>query len=173
MSKLLRPRFGPAFLIALVLSGLLLWWRHVQDNQQRGPMIVEHQTPAGVGLVGVPDPTFVREHAAGLGLSADQGQRLAPLAEQWQRETGDLQRRLDAAGQALQGRLAQAQPNRVGPSDMTDAAGEMQVLSRELSAQRQAYWPRLQSILNADQQRRAQEAWADAHRLHVPPRAGK
>ena len=169
MSKLLRLRIGPTFLIALVLSGLLLWWKHERDQQRRGPVIVEHQTVATPGTVGAVPPDFVRERAEKLELSAGQRGKVGKLAEEWEQETAGLRQRLDAAAAALQGKLGQAPPAKLTAGDYQAEAGEVQALSRELSERRQAYWTRLLAVLNADQQRQAQEAWVAAHRIAVPP----
>ena len=167
MNKRFPLRFGPAFLIALALSGLLLWYKHVSDQRPRGPVIVEHQTPpSSSGTVGVPDPSFVEKHAAELGLSKKQAEQVTQEAARWEKEAGDLQRRLDAAGAALQARLQHA--GKLTPSEMHDLSGDLQALSAEMSRLRQAYWPRLQAILTPAQQQRAQQVWADAHRMRAP-----
>ena len=172
MRKLFRPRIGPAFLTALVLAGAYLWWRHNQlVEQQRQPVVVEHQTVVTPGTVGAVPPDFVRERAAELGLSAQQRAKVGWLAEEWKGETAALQQRLDAAAAALQGKLAQAAPGKLISGDYQAEAGEFQALSRDLSERRQAYWTRLQAVLNADQQRKAQEAWVITHRMAVPPTA--
>ena len=169
MSKLFRFRIGPVFLIALALSALLLWWKHVQDQRPRGPVIVEHQTPASSGVVGAPDPSFVAGQGVALGLSAKQAGQVHGLEEEWGKETGDLQRRLETAGTAAQERLAKAPTGKLTPADIAAETGQVQALSKELAAQRQAYWPRLQAVLTGEQQKRAQEAWAEAHRLRLAP----
>jgi hypothetical protein len=168
MSKRLPLRIGPAFLIALILAGLLLWWKHVQDQQRHGPVVVEHQTAPSSGVAGVPDPTFVAQHAAELGLSKKQAEQLARVDEKWGKETADLQRRLDAAAASLQAILQHAATGKLTPADYHAESEAVQALSKELAALRRAYWPRLQALLTPDQQRRAQQAWADAHRLHPP-----
>jgi hypothetical protein len=166
MNSLRRRGIGPTFLIALVLSALLLWWQHVQRT---GPAVIEHQTAAVTGLPGVPAPDFVQAHAADLGLSTAQKTRVAALAADWQRQTGDLQRQLDAASTALRGKLSATPPAQYGVE-----AAQVQSLSRDLSTARQAAWPKLEQILDADQQRRAREAWVQAHSLipRKPPPPG-
>ena len=169
MLRLFRPRIGPAFLSALILAGAYLWWRHTQlQVQERQPVVVEHQSPSGSGVVGVPEPSFVAQHAAQLGLSKEQTGQVSRVAEQWGKETADLQRRLDTAGAALQARLQHAARGKLTPADYQAEAALVQALSAQVAALRQANWPRLQAILTPDQQRRAQQAWADAHRLRSP-----
>ena len=151
MSKLFRFRIGPVFLIALVLSGLLLWWKHGQDQRPKGPVIVQHQTPPRSGAAGVPDPPFVAQQGGALGLSEEQAGRVRGLEKKWEQDTGDLQHRLDAAAAALQDKLQHAGSGKLTPGDYRAEAGEVQALSGELAARLLAYWPRLQGVLTPDQ----------------------
>ncbi len=156
---------GPAFLATLVLAAAYLWWRREQwAEQQRQPVIVEHQTAPPSEAVGAVPPDFVLTRADDLGLSPEQRQQVAPLAEEWKQATGGLQQRLDAAALALQRRLEGSASRRLNPGDYAAEASEMQRLSRELSERRKAYWRRLQLVLSAEQQQRAIDAWARAHR---------
>lgn len=148
-----------------MLAAAYLWWRRQQlAEQQRQPVIVEHQTAAPSGAVGAVPPDFVLTRAEALGLSPEQRQQVARLAGEWKQETGDLQQRLEAAAAGLQHRLEGSARRRLNPGDYATEAGEVQRLSRDLSERRKAYWRRLQSVLSAEQQQRAEEAWAKAHR---------
>ncbi len=167
MSRLRRLRIGPTFLIALVLSGLLLWWKHTQDQRPRGPVIVERQTVATSGRLGAVAPDFVLARATALGLSTDQREQAGRLAEEWERETAGLQQQLDVAAAALQDKLQHAAIGKLTRADYQAEAAQVQAFSRRLSALRQVYWTRLQAILTPDQQRRAKQAWAEAHQLTV------
>jgi hypothetical protein len=161
-------RVGPAFLIALVLSGLLLWWNHVQGQERRRPVVIAQQIPASGGPVGMPDPAFVLARAPALSLPEATRRQVAGLAQAWQTQTADLRRRLDRASAALQARLDKAPPGNLTPADFRAEAEQVQSLSAQLAGRRREFWPRLQQVLTPEQQHQAQESWADAHRLRPP-----
>ncbi len=168
--RLFRPRFGPAFLTALVLSGVYLWWRQADLAQrQRQPVIVKHQTTPPGGTLGAVAPDFVRDQAQELGLTPEQLTRVETLAAEWSRETGDLQSRLQQVGTALQAKFASAASGRLTPADYETEAAELQALSHELSKHRRRYWERLQEVLTAEQQQQAQAAWTRAHQVTLGP----
>ena len=165
MSRRFRPVVGPGLVIALGLSVFFVW-RRMQPPQVARPVVVQHE--GAIAATGVPDPPFVLERAAELGLSADQKARVRELAGEYTRQTEGLREALSRAGRQTRETLSQASDKPPTPTDVQEATKGVSELSGLLAEARAGAWTRLERVLKPEQQDRARRAWAEAHTLRFP-----
>lgn len=169
-----RP-IGPFFLIAIVLSAAIFIWQKRQNEvslQNTPPPIVEHQVIDGPLTESVPPPDLVRDHAAGLGLTAAQIRRLNPVVSAYEREVEPLQAEVNAAVARFRSRQEQRQEHeRVQISQMQEQMSEVSELSGRLVALRRQYWQQVAPILTPAQKTAALKLWQQ--RLSRAPSSGQ
>ena len=162
----LRPRIGPGLIVALVVTGIVLWhnWRWQHSPK---PLIVEHQTVSETGPVGVPDPPFVLVRADALKLSATQCEQVRKLTEEYTHTQEPLLAAASAATAEAVVKLDQlkASGKRAKLEATSSEAQGISDASRRLSDLRVGTWPQLAAVLTEGQAQKAKAAWAEAHTL--------
>jgi hypothetical protein len=151
-------RVGPGLLIAVVASVVL--WR--QSPPPGGPPAVtrtrvEATHPA---LPTAPDPAWLLEQQAALGLTAPQVRKLGRLKSRWERDTHALSEALVQASAAFDERAAAAGEKGVTVQQLQEWAAPVSDLTRQLAEARRAWWSEAGAVLSRSQRRQAEEAWA-------------
>jgi len=169
MKRRFRPVVGPGLIIALALSVFYVW-RRLQPPEVERPVIIQHE--GAMAATGVPDPPFVLDHAAELGLTEAQRSKVGKLAAEYDRDTEELRKALDeAAGEMGEG-LGKASGEPAPVTDIQESAHGVAELSGLLAEARAQAWPGLCAVLSGEQQQQAKRAWAAAHTIPTAPPDG-
>jgi len=169
MKRRFRPVIGPGLVIALALSAFYVW-RRMQPPQIERPVVVQHE--GAMEAAGVPDPPFVLEHAAELGLTEAQHTKVARLAGAYAKGTKELRKGLDEAAHAMNEGLGKASDRPASLTDIPEASRGVAELSGLLAEARAQAWPGLCAVLSEEQQQQAKAAWAKAHTIRPAPPDG-
>jgi hypothetical protein len=147
---------GPGVVIAIIAT--VWFWPQLAPPK---PQVSPAQTATRIGL-SAPEPEWILQQAKQLQLSSSQKINLQKLRDRWNRDTRQLRAELQRATAQFNddGRAASL-------PELQNKMAPVSQLSRQLNDARRLWWNEARQTLNAAQQKRAEELWANRFR-HSP-----
>lgn len=158
-------RIGPGLLLAL--TAIAWGWPYLfpPDAKPKIERTLQSQSPASVPSA--PDPTWLLGQRAELEMSSAQFQKLSALQQRWTRDTHELQTSIDAATRDFNASMNADKGATM--EQLQTRAAPLSELSRQMADARRAWWSEASTVLDATQQKRAQDVWAQRQKVRFAP----
>jgi len=162
-------RIGPALALA-ILASVVIWVTHRPDLQYRGaPPVVERAPRVAHRPAPTPDISELLKHADELALQPRQRMTLERLVNQWEPESAERSRDMQAAAQAFSTNMRDAQQRgRGGIVEIQRSAAPVSAMTTEWLGRKAYFWQQGLAELTPEQRERATKLTAE--QLH-PSRA--